>query len=448
MLPFDELLKEADNDLGKGTHKKFLESLSVIGHQDHYKKPLLKLNNKSDKYISCSDAAQIEWPNIQAISFVNNSNVEEELILQVKAPPASLNIDEVFQYISEITSHSNWIADFRQVINYSAYIYSQPNYLLFHGDGNCLLLSILFNCVVEHILQKNIEIKFCRKSDGTFSHVYCFDEESKLIYDIDQKSILDSKKLHNKSNDIQQPYGLVYWLAMYGGALKFGDILPAQKSEIFSSYTAKYFIDNFYNRKDNEKARIYKQNPDQDEFFGLWQELHSAIRNRDNGKAAIMGNAFEPFSILVPPRGSINIGFSKKLNAIQEIVDLGHIFHGRCPMEIIIPINNTSRQNILLHDIPWLMLFSLEQESVELNGVMFDTRLSLCGNYRYLGMRSFEKIGLFETKCWPFNIDVVLDTGTDDNFSLIYPVNAFVFNSDYIEASFNGEISCAMKKQV
>ncbi|PCK00093.1 MAG: hypothetical protein COA45_04225 [Zetaproteobacteria bacterium] len=457
MFLSNHLFSLVDQDLGANTHKGFFESLAVTGYHDHFKKPLLSIDHtESASTSSVKNTNDMDWSKIRHITFLNETASDRKIVFQVTRPETK-NIDELFHFFAEVTAHSHWITDFRDKVDYSAYILSNPNYLFFHGDGNCLLLSLLFSSMVENLTGYKLDVKFCRNDEGTFSHVYCCDEKRGRIYDIDQKSILNAHTLCADGEDIKPLYALIYWLLTHGGVLKYNQLRQSQSDDLLSSATVQYFKENFETRDPKKKSRIYQPDPVQEDFFEYWEKANkdlcetlnlkdddyvwkkvflNALHNQNLGAKKLMEDAFKPFSINIPASGHLSLGFTKELSAIEEIMELAHIFYGRTPMQIHIPASKT---NVIdLFDMPWLILFSTKQEMVKINENVYTTTLTKCGNYRLIGMKTFEKIGLLDNKKWPFEVQI--DAIQDDYFKIIYPANAFLFNSPYLETLFSGEV--------
>jgi len=374
----DELLAVVEEHSGDGTAQQFLEHFRLTGYFDELQKPMLR----SVGEWSPAMLDRVDQDRVAGVRLENPSHNPIEVVFAVEFPRASA--EDVFCRFVANTSHSNALGDFRSYPARYAPILLGPRYFLFHGDGHCFALANLLASLLGRVSTADLAVRYTSTRDRSFIHTFVSTHEGgrTTIFDPDQKAVIGQ-------DDTGAPYGMIYQLLGWAGALIFEDASKRGWQWMFAEPTRRFFAETY-----SEQAtapRIYRPRPTPEAISSLFSKavadhVEAVSLEADDyewkapfrvacGREALLSHIDRPVRLVLPPGGSITVGIDAEELPIESRV-LPLIFFGRVPATISAQISRDERVTFELPERPWLICLPGSMKQVLLNGRTVDTRQS------------------------------------------------------------------------
>lgn len=418
----DRLLSIIQELQGSEITGNFISHYEKTGYSFELRKPLLdhktNFSSRTSRFVQNIDS--VDFSRIKRLSIYNNTSRESRI--RIKANFDAHSLEECFDLFVRCTSHSNPIGDFRTNPTRFRPILQSLRYFLFHGDGNCLLLSLLFKALVHRIIEEDIKIYYCCSEKREFMHVYGM--KGNQYFDVDQKT-------QTIGIPKEAPYGMIYQLMSMAGADLFFKI-SEKSSWLFSKMTCDYF----HQYRNPSQPLIYRKSP---KIINISEgfEKARAFRNenvciakddyewKSQYREILLEKFDEKFEISLNSCQNLTIGFQS--DDPPEVLDLATIFYGRIPLRFDISVDSIGNANFPIHDLPWMIVFPPDVTSVSINGKAFNPHLGKQNQHRIIGARDLDKIGI------QANDVIKLKSLRASLFSIYFPFNALALNSGVLD---------------
>ncbi len=420
----------------------FAERFLDSPYEKELLKPLLTLaTNKKCVEVNLKN---VQYEKLISLSGMNPTTQTLYLELSSNIEQVLSNQKEAFLRFVQFTSHSNALGDFRVQAPYYSELLKGLPYLCFHGDGNCVLLGILLKEFVKHFSNEDIDLFYSCGSQREFMHVYGEYTRDGQNYYIDA-----DQKIHCELNELDEHYshGLIYQLisgAGYHAYHKLCKTLPNAFYKMTHQLLSEYEV--------MPGPKIYQRNPEQEDFSLLfsqarthikdpvslhetdydWKNTYRELLGGVDGSYSLMDVWNTPISLKLPAGASFDLGLAvnplrKQMpNVVQEF---SHVFFGRVPLKLSIPIPSNVPFTYELPDLPWLI--NIEGcEKVHLNdnlahipGQTQQSTMLFMGDLESFidTSKNQQKVAFFSSA--PFKIE------------LFFPINALALNSALFKIS-------------
>jgi hypothetical protein len=403
--------------------------------------PLLS-TDKNLKLVTLENYKDLKLSTMKALHIKNCTDTSFNLNLTYNYSLCS-DIFSLFNEHVKVSHHSVRLAHFRDHPKYFAPILSGNRYFLFHGDGFCTMLSMIFKGLCKEILGIDINTMYCRNNDFTMSHGYCQYSADKLYYiDPDLKTTFPYEKFIDF-----QPSTWFFNLIENVSIRKFHSIPESTRASLFFKITREYFI-WLFNSCTRELSLPNSRYEITHKLFQSTLKDHSEILDlslddypwkapyRNEAKKVKPGttNYFmqcikEPVTITIEPEESLYLNLNN--SELKEQLDiLTFIFYGRIPLVWEIPLKANTLKKIMLPEIPWLL--SLNTSDLVINGIALQLHKSNSDNIFYCGMGDFEQL----LNTMEYNRELCISPTADSILKIYFPANASYWNSSLLKLDF------------
>lgn len=424
----ENLLSVVEAHLGEGTAQKFLTRFAMTKYSNELNKPMLRGVGEW----SPGALGNIKYAEVSGVRIENPSQMPVDVILGVQSPGTTA--EETFSSFVKSTSHANPIGDFRSFPAHYAPILLGPRYFLFHGDGHCFLLANLLASLLAGISDADFTVNYTSTADRSFVHTFVSKGGGGTILDADQKAII-------RAGDKKAPYGMIYQLLGFAGALTFDAALKRGWEWMFAEQTKRYFAESYVDQ--STAPRIYRQRPTPEiisELFAaaIADHVESVALEADDygwkapfrdacGGQALLSDIGRSVRLVLPPGGRISIGIDAEPLPVESQV-LPLIFFGRVPAVISAEIPSEGELAFELPERPWLICFPGSMKQVVVNGHAIDTHES--GEFSAVGARDLE--GLISEPGVSGTASLVIAGPPGATVRIVLPFNALAFNGGSI----------------
>ncbi|MCS5707673.1 hypothetical protein CC99x_002010 [Candidatus Berkiella cookevillensis] len=451
----DALLKYVGLRSGEQSKDIFYQRFLNSEYSWQLRKPLLV--NSPSTVNEIDSLQRIPFERLSFLELENPSNQVVKIRLQENVIHKLKNFEKAFNIFVDFTSHSNPLGDFRKFSSFYHPLYCTSRYLFFHGDGNCVTLGVLLYSFLTHYFEKDsIKLKYSCALKREFMHVYALRERKnhKILYvDPDQKIFCGYDEL-----DQIYSHGLIFQLLSGAGYYVF-DQIPIIKRKHFFLKMTEDLMDNY---RITPTQLIYQKEPEKNDFSRIFlkariessQDLELFAEDyewkksyREIGKKIyqqplpFLSQLKNIITVIIPPQGQLTLGWHNSFP--QEVLDFCLIFFGRVPLSIDWEAKSAIVQEVVLPEIPWIILFGAHVNFCILNQKRFDLHRTQCGNFAYLGMGDLEAQFDGITKDIKMTIQVLQDTF----IKIVLPFNALAVNANLISLTSEHEDLLNIKYQ-
>lgn len=425
--PVIEILKTiAENIYGSDLLKSFEDQFLTTDYSHQLNSSTLFFPGRHEQNIC--DISQVGTPNKISRLSIRNKSSFVPLSLGVKFDVYTY--EELFDRLAISTMHNNWMFDFRENPYLAKLVLSGPRYFLFHGDGNCLLLNLIFLKMTSIYFQNKLDLYYVSTKSRNFMHVYC--EERGKIIDLDQKQFKVESGSGYPAASIHMLYqnaGVIFYLQK---KIFFDSILPScsrsalssvaktlrSGAEILAGFGASPLrVERAFLEANRRRQRINLLSDDFDwkNSFKNFKFFKDHLNNID---------------IKLGVGEELNIGFDSKTPL--EVLFLCVVYFGRIPMRISQLSSQYSSVNVILPEIPWLIAFPKEVTCVFINGVALTPLVSDLSGIAYVGARQLEESNCLFCEILRLRV-CVGDMFVQTQFQVFVPFNGFGLNSGIID---------------
>lgn len=415
MLILTRLLQIIDDHLGAGTSESFLDAFRHTPFADQIFDPSMPVTIPSD--------ATLERI-VRGYRNDSSNDVRFGFSLNLNAN----STDDIFTDFCRATAHSNVVGDLRCNIGQLCGVYEGPRYFTFHGDGNCVLLGLIYQALSQHY-GGDVRLVYTATPARDFMHVFA--ESGTTYFDPDQKATASSKE------DLA-PSAIIYQLLSIAGARVAEMLASSGRSWMLASMTWDYL--SVFSSPD--QPRIYKPNPTpavvrlgfKNALMARCESLSMDVDDfpwkgellRTMGSALpLLSRLGDEVQLSCRPGDVVRLGLREGDPA--EILDLMSIYYGRMPLIVETEADESGEAKFSLPEVPWLIRLPMYCEDVMLNGVRFSPHVDARGNYRILGAGDLEAAGAHWMRGEPLSLN--FGVPPDTLISTYLPFNARALRS-------------------
>jgi len=426
MQILSRLLTKVDEKLGQGT-------------ADHFLSVFLQTEFGEQIIASC----HATMPRAELSPFFEGLDIVEKKQLEFFFTPTLYkyeSVKELFKVFCLSTAHTNIVGDLRLHVPQLYQIYLGPRYFAFHGDGNCVLLGLIFQALAE----RNgfaVDLRYTSTKERDFMHVFGYAYKNNVWYylvDPDQKNFfcLDRGSL------VPYPSAMIFQLIAFAGALIAFDIEGCKKKWLLSSMTLEY-LRIFYKKN---KPLIYQSFPSQDKITAAFAksraqfEVELLLSSSDykwkktlidiaHPQKPLLGCVDKTVSVLLPVKSNIRIGYS--VDDPVELLDLMSIYYGRVPWALTMNTDQEGRVIFELPEVPWLIKLPGDCSTVSINGKIINTHEVASKEHRLIGAGDLELLNLHYLSGKNLRLDLKLKLNS--RVTVYLPLNYWALSSGYIQ---------------
>lgn len=440
----NRVIELIDKFYTRETRDEFYSRFTRAGFDKYFKIPLLSLDGKYKEAI-VSNLGDIKFPQISRLRIDNISN--KSITILGTTQFTTISLAELFHEFISISHHALRLNHYREFIDYYAPIYSGNRYFFFHGDGFCTLLAMLFQGLCKEKLGIDIDAMYCRTENFLFSHGYCrYVEENKITYiDPDLKDACNYKEFLNF-----QPASWFLNFIENIGIRVFRFLDPREREWMFYQFSQDYFVwllgccYRELSKPGSDYQVTYKLLHDSvpsfsevidvnsDDYSWKAKYRNAAKKIKDVPNHYFMHDLDRPVEFNIPAKGSFEV--NPDLGEFKEyIVNLMTAYFGRIPGKFSFKCLAGEKVKLSIPEVPWLITFSNDLESVLINQRKILLRKNKLGKKYFAGMGDLDL--LFNDLL--FDRQVCFECSKDAEVSIFIPLNACLWNSNLIKLESN-----------
>jgi hypothetical protein len=444
MLPFDRLKLEHRKHYRDGALADFIAWFERSGFGDMLDNPYLSEGPAQEHRLSVAP----DFSALKSVRYRNIGQTASTLSMQVHIERGAEDMQQLFENFVRCTGHTHLFGDFRKHIDFFSTSYTGPRYVLFDGAGTCLLLGSMFQALAKNLRNEDVALHYSHTSNRELTHVFA--SWNGNFVDPDQKTWVPLTEL-----DDSAVFGYLFQQFGVSAYQVFLAIDPSKRRRLFSRMSRDYF--DFYD--DSRTQYMYRREQaiqSVSDYFKQAREKHCSdldIYATDfpwkaefRAKTEALGfqapyflsDLGRPVKIEIPAMGSFEIGLYADLPIEAE--QLASIFLGRVPGTLRVPLV-AGKASVTVPELPWMVLFEQDVETVKLNGHILKPWLSQDGRHRLLGTGDIEAFINIADDGSAFSMDIESD---GEQCAVVLPINAFALSSGLVdigsEATSNFEI--------
>lgn len=376
--------------------------------------------------------------------YENKTNKPHKLVFFTNLTNSKQTIESLYDIFVRSASHCNPLGHFRDSTDFYSNIYSNLRYFLFHGDGNCFAVSMIFQGFIRKFLGDKIQVHYGCLPDRSYMHTYCMNEKDYI--DPDQKTFMTKEQMIG-----DMPKGFMYSLISFAGFDVYDAYNLEAKNKLFPRMTYG-FLKDFYV---NLQPAIYQDVPSLEvlkksfnEVYKSYSEIvkielddypwkpnyRKSVKNLLNTEIYFFSEIEKPLTLMLPEKSSFQFGFSERQQLPKEVFDLSCVYFGRVPGTLSYVSTKGNLFEITVPEFPWMIIFKNYFGPVTVNNVILELYKSKCGQFGILGMGDLETVTNFSHPEFKYHIHTPFYTG--NRIDVILPINANAVNSGILELEY------------
>lgn len=389
----------------------------------------------SERWQCLEHPSELKW--VSNLRIINESSDQAIAVIYLDQIRSSTDVLTLFNEFCDLTSHSNSLGDFRKESQYYCKTLASSKYFFHHGDGNCVLLGVLFSSYVNQSFRNSpIELFYSCGTMREFMHVYSlYRHNGKVTYfDPDQKILCQEQHI----NHTYSP-GLIFQMLSGAGYNLYKKLINEQKVKWFYSMTRR----NFQIYEIEPQPFIYQSSPHRHDYSAIfqsarlnkeallldshdysWKQVYQQkFHSNEFYENYFLDNLSENLEIELDPGCSLKIGNSNDLPSLTKLYS--QIFFGRIPLSITYKIEANYPKIIELLDLPWLIFIKKSDINLRINGCYPLLDYDNCSKTYFVGMGTLENLlDMDKTKQ-----QIMIQTDVAIELTIIFPFNGFLLNS-------------------
>jgi hypothetical protein len=392
---------------------------------------------------------------------ITNSSDRQIPIVGTSKLTAVGTVPELFERFIRVSHHLTRFGHFRDLPEYYVPVLAGNRYFLFHGDGFCCQLAVLFQALSQEALGEKVTAHYCRNSDFSFSHGYCrwWSGDTEMYVDPDLKAIFPASQISSfypKTWYINFFENLAIRLyhevdeglrqhLFYDFNRRYWDWLLSACTRELSEGNSRYEITrNLYLASISSASELYDVMADDYGWKQTYRRYVQEYRRKKNlpcEGSQFLFDTQESLRIWVPPKGQFRVeGPASELPA--ELILLMKLFFGRVVGSIGAQVVPGRATEIRCPELPWFVSIQGSLDYIVINGIKLAVHPVPGRHAGWLGMGDLQALlpGLFN-----HNHPLLIEGEGDVDVRVYFPVNATFWNSGYLELSAREESELAVQ---
>ena len=440
---FERLVPMISDHYGSRSYDEFYRRLELA--QNHRFLHLPLLSDPTAKRIAMSSLTQ----GSSRLSSLKLTNISERAAeIEVKAnfsKPTSVH--SLFHDFTQIAHHYVRLQHFRDFPEYYSRVLAGNDYFVFHGDGFCCQLAVLFQALARACCDETVKAMYTRTDDFMFSHGYCLYDGADGLHYFDPD--LKAEFPYSEIRAFEPSTWFVNFLENIA-IFSFHNLDKEQQRRLFYSFTREYFdwLGESCTRELSQKNSRYDVTlnlfrdtlPTRNEEYDIesddypWKKKfrECALRQGAEEGRYFFQSLHEPAILHLEPGDTFCVNPANLL-AREEVQLLQGLFFGRVPGVIEFSLAAGESRDVLIPEIPWGIAFSNSSHSININEEEVAAHPLLSAASSFLGMGDIESaVGGYEQAR-----RFTLSAGESTKVQVVLPLNASFWNSELSQLSFS-----------
>lgn len=351
----------------------------------------------------------------------------------------ALTLEDLFGQFITIAHHLMRVDHFRDFPEYFVDVLSDNRYFVFHGDGFCCQLAVLFQALAREVLGLDLIAAYCSAPDrAAFSHGYCTEGDPvrpRRFIDPDLKSIFEPGRLQTfepatwfinfvENQNIDSLLRLVRSSDSHlltNRMRQYVEWLGTCCTRELSRPNSRYSVTRDLLRESlAQRAVVYDVLASDYPWKKRYRDVASA--KGIDSKQLFLSRLQKSVRFELPRSGSLALNMIPP-GTETPIEALMNGFFGRVPLSFAIPLQGELPTTVALPDVPWILALTPGVPTVVINDVLFSTRSS--GESAFLSLGDLERVGLTHGSMQHLRVDSERST----TLTAVFPCNASLFGS-------------------